>query len=218
MERIIRNGKFVGQGPSVLSLRHLQAISELVDKLHTVFPSEIYEIVIECVSGSERNIVVKLSEKVMHEKIIRIKGKGSFAYGRDTSKPTELVLNFSNEEGYANDPFYSGDYETKESQMQLYVRCRNIVSKDRWSRQWCTYEPQPHFAFAYEVEDMAEDILYKSLKNFIDNAGKLFSGINKEALTPEIFKADSFHVTGIRQHEADTMKVSLEDYNKIKNK
>lgn len=208
----IRNGKFVAKEDALLTARHREAIAKFADKLSGIFPNN--RICIKPLGKGQCEVHVTLFDPMDTGKKYHIKGKGEIYIGRDSSQPTEIIFKFRNEEGYANDPFYSNDYVSWEEQLTMYILCTNILCKDLWKRNWCRYEPKHHYGYAYEVEDICEETVIQGIKEIKQDLNKIIS-VNDSNIS-DILKADNFDISGTKLTEINKGRQSPVFYRHVK--
>ena len=152
-----RNGKFVKISPAPFSEQQIRDIKEIARGLSLVFPDSAITTQFE-----EGVAKINIPLKAKHSGF-RVTGDGEYRITEDSA----VTVEFENHLGYANDPLYSKDYESKEEQLEVWVRTPGHRIRRRWQKEFLPWEPALHFGYAYEVNDLYEDTVKAAVRQFI---------------------------------------------------
>ena len=165
-----RNGKFVNIEYAEFTEEQNKRIMEMTDRLREIFKGR--SIKVEPLYGQVK-IYIDLAPEIEGRRmgtVFRVKGVGEYRirvnqlYKDDF---TGIVITLNNHIGYSNDPYYSGDYETKEKQLEVWIGTPNFYLRRRWAREPEHFELQPHFDYAYEIDTLYEETILPAVKRFI---------------------------------------------------
>lgn len=166
-----RNGKFVSIEYTEFTEEQNKQIIEVTDRLQEIFKGrpikvvplygqvKIYIELAPIVDG--KRVGVTFKEKGVGEYMIRV----NQLYHEDF---TGIIITFNNHIGYSNDPFHSGDYKTKEKQLEVWVGTPNFRLRRRWHKEFEYWEVQPHFDYAYDIDTLYNDTILPAVRKIIE--------------------------------------------------
>lgn len=166
-----RNGQFVSIEYAEFTEEQNQQIMKVTDRLKEIFKDrpikvvplygqvKIYIELAPIVDG--KRVGVTFKEKGVGEYMIRV----NHLYHEDF---TGIIITFNNHLGYSNDPFHSGDYETKEEQLEVWVGTPNFRLRRRWHKEFEYWEAQPHFDYAYDIDTLYDDTVLPAIRKIIE--------------------------------------------------
>ena len=164
-----RNGKFVAIEGKPFSEHQVSEIKKVAERISRAFPDSNVTTHFE---GNTATIKVALAPVIDGKKmgtLFKVKGVGEYMVRVDHAGKdfTGITVKFVNEYGYANDPFYSKDYDSKDEQLEVWIGTPNHRLRPRWKKDFYPWEPTPHFDYAYEISTLYEETVIPALGEFI---------------------------------------------------
>ena len=165
------NGQFVNIEYIEFTEEQSRQIMEVVERLKEIFKGrqiktiplygqvKIYIELAPMIDGKPGSVTFK--EKGVGEYMVRV----SQHYPEDF---TGIVITFNNHIGYSTDPFYTGDYVTKEKQLEVWVGTPNFRLRRRWHREFECWEAQPHFGYAYDIDTLYDNTVLPAIRKIAE--------------------------------------------------
>jgi hypothetical protein len=167
-----RNGKFVNIEYAEFTEKQNQQIMKVTDRLKEIFKDrpikvmplygqvKIYIELAPIVDG--KRVGVTFKEKGVGEYMIRV----NHLYPNDDF--TGIIITFNNHIGYSNNPLCTGDYKSKEKQLEVWVGTPNFRLRRRWHKEFEHWEVQPHFDYAYDIDTLYDDTILPAIRKIIE--------------------------------------------------
>lgn len=166
-----RNGKFVNIEYAEFTQEQLNQIDNVSNSLKEIFKDR--EIKIKRLFGQVK-IYIELApiiEGKRTETVFKVRRKGEYSVQVNPFNPndfTGIIITFNNHIGYSNDPFYSHDYKSKETQLEVWIETPNFRIRPRWHKEYDSWEPQPHFDYAYEIDTLYNETVLPAIEQTVN--------------------------------------------------
>jgi hypothetical protein len=159
-----RNGNFVCIIPDKFNDQLKKEIDIISENIKKMYPDCQIEIGFEEDKMAEIKIYYNLKPVNF-----KVKGEGEYM----VKENPYFYIKIYNEYGYANDPFVSKDYESKENQLAIWVGINNFKFRPRYKKEFTTWKPDKHFDYAYNMDTLYNDTIVPALKQFDSIIGTL---------------------------------------------
>ena len=166
-----RNGKFVSIEYTEFTEEQNAQIVEVTERLKEIFKDR--EIRVVPLYGQVK-IYIELAPIVDGKRMgvaFREKGVGEYMIRYNHLYPnddfTGIIIVFNNRVGYSNDPYVSGDYKSKETQLEVWVGTPNFRLRRRWHKEFESWEVQPHFDYAYEITTLFDETVLPAIRKIV---------------------------------------------------
>ena len=163
MEKKLRNGKFVGKKEVSLSVNQINEIRNITANLAEIFKDNKVSVEFDI----EKGATIKIQMNNPTQTNFKRKYDGKYMVGNNEF--VGLQIKITNRYGYANDPFYSHDYNSFEEQLDVYVFAIGYYHCPRWKKEFHIWQPNPHFDFAYEVDTLYKECIVPAINSFVNN-------------------------------------------------